>query len=237
MKKHIKTIACTAIVAAFSSFCFASDLYEKAVETFKANKPAEALVLLEKTIKEEGDDAALYNYLGCAYYQTGEYEKSYDAFVKGAAVPFSNKALLYFNAGNAAFALGDFARAETSYTKALEDDEELVGAVLNRANSRIKLGKSQLAIEDYELYLSLDQDSEQAEAISAAIKYLKENKDALVQEKAEDENAGDQTENAENPEEAENAENPEKDGAGGAEAEAAAKTQPAGNAQNTEKPE
>ncbi len=220
MKKHIKTITCAAIFAAFSACCFASDLYEKAVETFKANKPGEALVLLERTIKEEGDDAALYNYLGCAYYQTGEYEKSYDAFVKGAAVPFSNKALLFFNAGNAAFALGDFVRAETSYTRALEDDEEMIGAVLNRANSRIKLGKSQLAIEDYELYLALDKDSEQAETINAAIKYLKENKDALNAEKPEGEDAGEESAEAES---AENAAQTEPETAARQETETAAK--------------
>ena len=170
-----KVLKCTAlIIYLFSSIyqSFASDLFEQAVAAFRENRPKEAQKLLLEVLNTEGPDASLYNYLGIAYCQTGDYEKSIDAFTAGIAVPFANKALLFFNAGNAAFYLNDFRRAEQYYSSSLEEDTRYAAACLNRANARIKLDKKAEAHDDYVKYLELKPDSAQKENIEKMIQIL-----------------------------------------------------------------
>lgn len=169
-----RSFICTIIYCLLIVFqSFASDLYDEAVAVFRANKPQEAKILLAEVIQKEGADASLYNYLGIAYYQTNELDLSLDAFLKGAKVPFANKSLLYYNAGNSAFAQKDFAHAEEYYTESLKDDELYASAYLNRANARIKLLNNAGALADYEQYLELKPDCSQKDAIASVVAYLK----------------------------------------------------------------
>ncbi|MBO7421036.1 MAG: tetratricopeptide repeat protein [Spirochaetaceae bacterium] len=152
--------------------CFASELYDRAFAAYKNNSPEEARRLFLQLIEEEGPDASVYNYIGVTYYQTGDFEKSIGAFEKGSTIPFANRALLYFNAGNSAFALNDFARAEKFYTSSIAADEEYSSAYLNRANARVKLEKYKDAFSDYDAYLKLEPETEQKDSIEAMMKLL-----------------------------------------------------------------
>lgn len=174
MTKSHKLLPCIIYLFCFLFQSFSTDLYDKAVETFRANKPDEAQKLILEVLEKEGPDASLYNYLGISYYQTNQLDKALESFIKGTAVPFCNKALLYFNAANTAFAMNDFKLAEKYFTSSIEDDERYTSSYLNRANTRIKLEKYAEAKLDYQKYLELKPDTEQKAAIEAMIAKLGE---------------------------------------------------------------
>ncbi|NLK46379.1 MAG: tetratricopeptide repeat protein [Treponema sp.] len=172
MEKNIKIFLITVLIAVGTFNCFASELYERAFSAYKNNRPKEAQSLFLQVLEAEGEDASVYNYLGVTYYQTGDYEKSIEAFVKGTSVPFANRAMLYFNAGNSAFALNDFVRAEKFYTSSIAADSKYSSAYLNRANTRVKTEKYKDALVDYESYLKLVPDSLQKDSIEAMMRML-----------------------------------------------------------------
>lgn len=171
MKRNTRFFICV-LLAAGTLHCFASDLYDRAFAAYKNNNPKEAQALFLNVLEQEGPDASVYNYLGVAYYQTGDYEKSINAFEKGCSVPFANRALLYFNAGNSAFALNDFVRAERFYTSAIAADSKYSSAYLNRANTRVKAEKYKDALADYDAYLKLQPESLQKDSIEAMMSEL-----------------------------------------------------------------
>lgn len=170
-----KNLKCTVfIIYLFLSIyqSFASDLFDRAVAAFRENRPKEAQKLILEVLDKEGPDASLYNYLGIAYCQMGDYEKSVDAFIKGSAVPFANKALLFYNAANAVFYLEDYRRAEKYYSESIGSDAEYAKSYLNRANTRMKLEKKAEALADYTRYLELNPYAAQKENIEKMIVLL-----------------------------------------------------------------
>jgi len=172
MNVKIKKIFISVLLLSAAFQCFASDLYDRAFSAYKNNNPKEAQTLFLQLLEEEGPDASVYNYLGVSYYQTGDFEKSINAFEKGSTVPFANRALLYFNAGNSAFALNDFSRAEKFYTSSIAADERYSPAYLNRANTRVKLEKFKDAFTDYDSYLKLEPETVQKDSIQSMMKLL-----------------------------------------------------------------
>lgn len=172
MKTKIKKILIPVLLLAGVFQCFASDLYDRAFSAYKSNKPKEAQTLFMQLLEEEGPDASVYNYLGVSFYQTGDFEKSINAFEKGSTVPFANRALLYFNAGNSAFALNDFFRAEKFYTSSIAADDRYSSSYLNRANTRVKLEKFKEAFADYDSYLKLEPETSQKDSIQAMMKLI-----------------------------------------------------------------
>ena len=90
------------------SLCFAQSLGEK---LFKENNPKDAVQVLENEILNGQISANTYNFLGLGYYQIGEYEKSVDAFGRGIKEQPANAKILYFNQGNAYYALKQFEKA------------------------------------------------------------------------------------------------------------------------------
>ena len=172
MNKKIKVLLISLFLSAGIINCFASELYDRAFAAYKNNNPEEAQGLFLQVLEQEGPDPSVYNYLGVTYYQTGDFEKSISAFEKGSKVPFANRAVLYFNAGNSAFALNDFARAEKFYTSSIAADDAYASAYLNRANTRVKLEKFKDAFNDYDAYLKLEPETEQKDSIEAMMKLL-----------------------------------------------------------------
>ena len=135
------------------SFIFAETEGEK---LFKSNKPTEAALFLEEEINNGTASSAAYNYLGLAYYQTGDYQKSVDAFAKGLKVPATNKKILSFNQGNAYYAMGDYDNAAKSYTLALSADPKFSQALLNRGNAYLMAQRYNETISDYERYIIME---------------------------------------------------------------------------------
>ena len=117
-------------------FCiFGSENFFLGEKLFKENKPAEAINYLRLAMTEENVDKKVYNYLGLCYYQLGKNQESLDTFLKGTTISGTNKRQLFYNAGNSAFALGQFSRAVEFYSYSLVADGTFSNAVLNRANA------------------------------------------------------------------------------------------------------
>jgi len=155
----------------FAESLFAQSEGEK---LFKSNRPAEAALFLEEEINNGTASSAAYNYLGLAYYQTGEYEKSVDAFAKGLKVPATNKKILSYNQGNSYYAMGDYENAAKSFSLALSADPKFSRALLNRANSYLMAQKYSETISDYERYLIMEPEDEQRPSIEELLALLKQ---------------------------------------------------------------
>ena len=153
------------------------DAYEEAVETFQLNKPAEAIPLLEAFLgddKHEAYSPDVYVYLSAAYYQVEEYQKSIDVCEAGLAKEGTNYKVLYFNEGNAAYALGQYMKAASLYEKSREIDAQYAPATLNLANAFLRQDKIEEARDDYVLYLELKPDTKQRPEIERLIALLNE---------------------------------------------------------------
>ena len=138
------------ILMEFGNFCFAQSLGEK---LFKENNPKDAVQVLENEILNGQISANTYNFLGLGYYQIGEYEKSVDAFGRGIKEQPANAKILYFNQGNAYYALKQFEKAAECFSLSYKSDLTFVDALLNRANSYLMDDKLVLAKNDYVDYL------------------------------------------------------------------------------------
>ncbi len=141
-------------------------------ELFSLNEPEKAIVYFEKALEAENVDPAVYVYLGVAYYQTGDYNKSLSICVQGLAKENTDHKVLAYNAGNSCYAMGNYLRADASYAIALREDEKYAPAVLNRANSQLKMDHLEDAKNNYIRYLELAPDSSQKEKIEELIRLL-----------------------------------------------------------------
>ena len=139
------------------------------MKLFEQNKSAEAIAFLEADIASGNPLPEEYNYLGLAYYQIGNYEKSVEAFKKGTSAAGSDKKLLYFNMGNSYFALQKWQEALDSYSMSSVASPSYASAVLNKANVEIKLDKLKEAVADYKRFLLLRPEDEQRPKIEKII--------------------------------------------------------------------
>ena len=176
----------TAILLVIGIVCMplAAGNYDKGVSLFCENKPAEAIIYLQQAVLENGVNPDVYNYLGLAYYQTGQFQKSLEVFQLGTGVSGTDKRRLYYNAGNSAFALGYYDRAEEMYSYALAANPTFSSALLNRANARMKEQNYDGAILDYTQYVELEPESSQAESIRRLVSLLSSE---IVNQKQEEE--------------------------------------------------
>ena len=159
--------------------------FEKGEELFALNKPDEAIAYFEKSLSEPDVDPKVYVYLGVCYYQIEQYEKSLDICVQGLSKEGTDKKILAYNAGNAAFALGNYAKANENYVLALREDGNYSAAVLNRANALLRLDRYFDARENYIKYLELEPENPQRENIEIIIRLLGEELDRIVKEQPE----------------------------------------------------
>src|SRR5574344_2150991 len=150
-------------------------------EYFKDDQPEQAIPYLKKAVAEGNSKA--YIYLSIAYYQVGEYQESIDICSAGMKASGTDKKKIAFNAGNSAFAKGDYAGAETWYTTAITASPTYAEPVLNRANARLNQKKYKDARGDYIHYLELATDDPQEEQIRILIKLLEDQ--IVADEKAE----------------------------------------------------
>lgn len=139
---------------------------------FKENKAQDSIPALEKDIAAGDAASGAYNFLGLAYYQTGDYEKSIDAFERGMKIEGAEIWALCYNAGNSAFAAGDYIRAEEYYSRAIRAKDDFDAPYLNRANARLKGKNLEGARADYDAYITRFPESPQAESIKALIQAL-----------------------------------------------------------------
>ncbi len=160
MRIKLKTFAAIIFFLAFCAAAFAQNSNE-GCSLFERNKSAEAIAFLEADIASGNPLPQEYNYLGLAYYQIGNYEKSVEAFKKGTSASGTNKKLLYFNMGNSYFAMKKWQEALDAYSMASVADPTYAEPVLNKAGVELKLDKLLEAAADYKRFLVLKPEDEQ----------------------------------------------------------------------------
>ncbi len=159
--------------------------FAKGEELFGLNKPAEAIPYFEKCIEEKDINPDVWIHLGVAYYQIGDYTRSLACCAKGLTKENTNHKILAYNAGNSAYALTNYSRAEACYAIALREDENFAPAYLNRANAQVKQDHLQDARENYSKYLELEKESAQRPEIEKLIVLLDEEIARRAKEKPE----------------------------------------------------
>jgi tetratricopeptide (TPR) repeat protein len=164
LKRHKKLYFMPIIF--FLAIIFAySDAFSEGEQFFKANKPEQAIPFFEQSLLSESTPSSVYNFLGLSYYQVGKYQQSLDTFIKGTSKDGTNKRILYYNAGNTAFAMGNFELADQYFSISYAADNNFSSALLNRANTKMKLDQLQNASDDYTQYLIIEPNSEQRPSI------------------------------------------------------------------------
>lgn len=147
-------------------------------------RPDKAVMSFNKAFNEENCPKDIYLYIGVAYLKLGMYVQAIENFAKGKNKDVANFYVYSFNMGNAFFAQNRFYDAEISYTEALSTGVSYPQAILNRANTRMKLERYAFALEDYKEYLGLLPDDEQAPEIKRMIVALELTKKEDEAEKA-----------------------------------------------------
>lgn len=171
------------------------DAFEEAVETFQLNMPEDAIPLLEKFLGEgnaNAYDPLVYVCLSVAYFQIGDYLKSASICEAGIAEADRNdkslemgiikegdfkpveRKVLYFNEGNAEYAMGNYVKATALYKRSLSVEPSYAPAVLNLANAFLRRDIIGDARDNYVRYLELKPETEQRPEIEKMIALLDE---------------------------------------------------------------
>lgn len=159
--------------------------YETGEKLFGLNKPAEAIPYFEKCVELENINPNVWIHLGVAYYQTGDFTRSLACCTRGLTKENTDHKILAYNAGNSAYALTNYARADACYAIAIREDENFGPAYLNRANAQLKQDHLQDAKQNYEKYLELEPKSSQRPEIERLISLLDEEIARRAKEKPE----------------------------------------------------
>lgn len=175
-----RLIVCIAFLLNISTF-FAQELSE-GIKLFTENQPASAIPLLEKEINSANPSPEIYNYLGLAYTQIGNFQKAIETFEKGIGVLGTNKKVLYYNQGNAYFRLDNYQKACESYSMAIVADKSFAEPYLNRANSYLRLNELEKATDDYLTFIELKPQDSQVPKIKTLLELLRSEKEFRIAE-------------------------------------------------------
>ncbi|MDR1429346.1 MAG: tetratricopeptide repeat protein [Spirochaetaceae bacterium] len=152
---------------------FPQNSFSRGEELFLADKPGEALPLLEAAVSEDAAHVRAALYLGMAYMQLNRNDEAIAAFRKILPRSGNQSALVAFNLGNVYFIKGESVFAEQFYTQAVQQDPSYAPAWLNRANARIKNGSLADAVSDYEQYLVLEPRSPKRASIESLMSLIR----------------------------------------------------------------
>jgi tetratricopeptide (TPR) repeat protein len=172
MKRAALVLFCIFSTAAVFA---ASSTLQKAEDLLMRNKPSEARPLLEQALSEDPMNETAYLYLGLVHQQMGDADKAITILKRGLAISKAYKDLFYFDIGNNFFSQGQLTFAEEMFTNAIAANANMANAYLNRANSRLKLQKTQDALDDYTIFLQLrpqDPQRPQIEAVMGIINQI-----------------------------------------------------------------
>lgn len=144
------------------------------------NQPSQAVTYLEQAVREEPANTKAHLYLALTYEQLGLHTEAISTLTRALDLPGAKPHVLYFNMGNNYLHQGDPEHALDMYTKAIDTNRTYPNPYLNRANILAETEEYEQAIADYKVYLNLDPDTPQREAIERAIVLLE---DAIEQER------------------------------------------------------
>jgi len=152
------------------------------MKLFMQNKPAAAIPVLEGELRTPGANPDLYNYLGIAYSQVGNFQKAIEVYQKGLEVLGTDKKVLYYNQGNAYYKVQNYEKAAECYSMTIVADPSFADPYLNRANSYLKTNRLDECIKDYETYIDLKPNDPQEPKIRQLLDLLGREKDFQIAE-------------------------------------------------------
>ena len=136
------------------------------------NQPNKAVPLFYKALSDGKADPKIHLYIGVCYIQLGKYADAEQQLLTGKETDTAGTYLYWYNLGNVYFLQSRFTEAEEAYTAALTARRAYPQAVLNRANTHIKLENYAAALEDYTFYLNLEPSTSQKQAIQRMVSLL-----------------------------------------------------------------
>ncbi len=168
----------------FFSLLYCIDYFEAGKKLLAADRPDEAAAALFAASKEPGAPAAVWLYLGVAYFRCGKYTEALSYLSMGRKNDSLNAYLYSYNIGNIYFLQSRYDAAEQAFNDSISANGLYAPAFLNRANSRIKLDKHSGALQDYKIYLNLEPDSIQRSSIQKIISLLEAAEEEAAKAKA-----------------------------------------------------
>ena len=151
---------------------FADDALTQGKNFLLKNQPDKALPLFYQAASEGKKDPKINLYLGVCYISLGKYAEAEQQLLAGKSKDAAGSYLYSYNLGNVYFLQSRFTEAEEAYTAALSVRRAYPPAVLNRANTYIKLENYPQALEDYKFYLNLEPAASQRQTIQRMISLL-----------------------------------------------------------------
>lgn len=162
---------CTVLVG-FSPALFAQDALAEGKKLLLNNQPDKAIPLFRKAASEGKNDPKISLYLGVCYIVLGKYAEAEQQLLTGKDKDPLNTYLYLYNLGNIYFQQSRFTEAAEAYNAVLMIRKAYSPAVLNRANTYIKLEKYEQALNDYKFYLNLEPATSQKQAIQRMVSLL-----------------------------------------------------------------
>jgi len=153
--------------------CHGQTSFSKGEELLMQNQPSLAAPFLESAVIENPANIVTYLYLGIVYEQLGRLEEAIALYRRILPLAGNHSANIANNLGNVYFLRGNTEEAERFFSQAIGFDSVFSKAYLGRANTRIKAGKAQNAITDYEQYLTLEPLSSQRVNIENLIRIIR----------------------------------------------------------------
>ena len=151
---------------------FTEDALAQGKKFLLNNQPDKAMPLFYKAVSEGKKDPKINLYLGVCYIGLGKYAEAEQQLSAGKINDPAGAYLYLYNLGNIYFLQSRFTEAEEAYSAALAVRRAYPPAVLNRANTYIKLENYSQALEDYKFYLNLEPAASQRQAIQRMVSLL-----------------------------------------------------------------
>ena len=152
--------------------CFAQDALAEGQKFLLNNQPDKAVPLFYKALTEGKNDPKIRLYLGVCYIKLNKYAEAEQQLLAGKDADAAVAYLYSYNLGNVYFLQSRFTEAEEAYSVALAAQRAYPPAVLNRANTYIKLENYNRALEDYKFYLNLEPATSQRQVIQRMVSLL-----------------------------------------------------------------
>ncbi|MFO8063128.1 MAG: tetratricopeptide repeat protein [Spirochaetota bacterium] len=181
------TTAVMFLIALITVSAGGQSLLEQGEDKFMRNQPKEAVPLLEDALEEDPENAQIYLYLGVAYEQLGRDEEAVEILREGVQTASDEREKLFFNLATNLRRAEQYEEAEDTYSEAISADSMYAPAYLARANLRVELEEYEPAIEDYEIYLEIEPDSEHKSNVEQMISLLRDKLEERERRAAEEE--------------------------------------------------
>ncbi len=172
MLRAAQYLIAAAAAAVLSIGAARADAFADGERLFRADKPSEALPVLERAVLDQGVDERAWLYLALTYQQLGRLDEASATLRKGLGQSLRFKALFYYDLGNVFILQGKNSFAVDMLGQAIGIDGAYAPAFLNRANARLSVKDYAGAREDYGRYLELEPASPQRASIEQLIDRL-----------------------------------------------------------------